>query len=230
MLLGIYSQIKDRVTTREVAEFYGIRVNRTGMVCCPFHNDRTPSMKIDKGFICFGCQEKGDVIRFVSKLYSLTPYEAAMKIIEDMKLEIDIDKKSQKGKPGIRQTVNRERTEHKLFDLALKRLYTVFSDYKQLLDKWITEYAPLTPEDELHPFFVESCHNRDQIEYLIDILTDGTNNEKANILIDNRKEIDGLEKRIKQIGSGNGERPARDISSDTAGDDDGRSQESSDNH
>ena len=39
------------VTTRQAAEHYGIRVNRNGMACCPFHNDKTPSMKLDLSLI-----------------------------------------------------------------------------------------------------------------------------------------------------------------------------------
>ena len=73
MLLGIYSQIKEQVSTREVAEYYGYKVSRKGMMRCPFHEDKTPSMKVDKNFVCFGCQEKGDVIRFASKLFGLPP-------------------------------------------------------------------------------------------------------------------------------------------------------------
>ena len=37
---------------------------------CPFHNEKTPSFKVDdkKGFYyCFGCNEKGDVLKFVQK-------------------------------------------------------------------------------------------------------------------------------------------------------------------
>ena len=81
--MGIYSEIKNQVTTRDAAVHYGYSVRRNGMMCCPFHNDRTPSMKVDTNFVCFGCQEKGDVIRFVGKLFSLTPFEAAQKIICD---------------------------------------------------------------------------------------------------------------------------------------------------
>lgn len=74
---GIYSQIKEQVSTRAVAEHYGYKVSRNGMMCCPFHKDKTPSMKVDQNFICFGCQEKGDVIDFAAKLFGLPPYEAA---------------------------------------------------------------------------------------------------------------------------------------------------------
>ncbi|MBR2597364.1 MAG: hypothetical protein IKE09_02315 [Clostridiales bacterium] len=53
-----FKYIKSAVTTREAAEFYGLQVRSNGMTCCPFHDDQTPSMKVDKIFYCFGCQEK----------------------------------------------------------------------------------------------------------------------------------------------------------------------------
>lgn len=84
MYLGFYSQVKAQVSTREAAEHYGYKVGRNGMMKCPFHDDRSPSMKVDQNFICFGCQEKGDVVRFVSKLFDLQPYDAAVKLTEDM--------------------------------------------------------------------------------------------------------------------------------------------------
>ena len=73
--MGIYSEIKDQVSARDVAVHYGHKVSRQGMMLCPFHPDKTPSMKVDKNFICYGCQEKGDVIRFASKLFGLPPYD-----------------------------------------------------------------------------------------------------------------------------------------------------------
>ena len=58
--MNVFEAVKQSVTTRQAASFYGIRVGRNGMVCCPFHNDRTPSMKVDSRFYCFGCGASGD--------------------------------------------------------------------------------------------------------------------------------------------------------------------------
>ena len=69
--MNLFEAVKDAVPTRTAAEHYGIEVKRNGMACCPFHDDRTPSMKVDKRFHCFGCQEDGDVIDFVGKLGTL---------------------------------------------------------------------------------------------------------------------------------------------------------------
>ena len=81
--MGIYQVIKEQVTTREAAEYYGIPVNRNGMAKCIFHDDRNPSMKLDRRYHCFGCQADGDVIDFVGKMFGLTPYEAARKLVSD---------------------------------------------------------------------------------------------------------------------------------------------------
>ena len=44
--------IKDRLTMREVLLHYGYEPNRAKFICCPFHNERTPSMKIYEQEIC----------------------------------------------------------------------------------------------------------------------------------------------------------------------------------
>lgn len=66
--MNVFEAVKQAVTTRQAAECYGIRVNRAGKAKCPFHNDRTPSMKVDKRFHCFGCGADGDVIDFTAQL------------------------------------------------------------------------------------------------------------------------------------------------------------------
>ena len=62
--MNVFEAVKQSVTTRQAAEHYGIRVGRNGMACCPFHNDKTPSMKLDRRYHCFGCGADGDVIDF----------------------------------------------------------------------------------------------------------------------------------------------------------------------
>ena len=76
MAENVFEAVKQSVSTKEAAEFYGIKVSRTGMACCPFHDDKNPSMKVDQRFHCFGCGEDGDVIDFTAKLFDLSPKEA----------------------------------------------------------------------------------------------------------------------------------------------------------
>ena len=86
---NVFETVKQSITTREAAEHYGIEVKRNGMACCPFHDDRTPSMKLDRRFHCFGCGADGDVIDFAARLYNLSPKEAAEKLAQDFGLLYD---------------------------------------------------------------------------------------------------------------------------------------------
>ena len=47
--MTVFEAVKQTVTARQAAENYGIDVNRAGKAKCPFHNDRTPSMKTVPG-------------------------------------------------------------------------------------------------------------------------------------------------------------------------------------
>ena len=52
--MNVFEAVKQSVSTRQAAEHYGIRVGRNGMCVCPFHDDKNPSMKVDRRFHCFG--------------------------------------------------------------------------------------------------------------------------------------------------------------------------------
>lgn len=59
-------EIKQSVSMREVTERYGYHPNRAGFISCPFHKEKTASMKIYKdSYNCFGCGANGDVFSFV---------------------------------------------------------------------------------------------------------------------------------------------------------------------
>ena len=81
--MSVFDAVKRSVTTRQAAELYGYKPDRAGKICCPFHSDKHPSMKVDDRYYCFGCQATGDVIDFTAKLFSLTPMEAANKLAAD---------------------------------------------------------------------------------------------------------------------------------------------------
>ena len=82
--MDVFEAVKQAVTTRQAAEHYGIHVGRNGMACCPFHKDKTPSLKADRRFHCFGCQADGDVIDFAARLFDLSGVEAAKRLAADL--------------------------------------------------------------------------------------------------------------------------------------------------
>ena len=88
MQMNIFETVKAAVTVRQAAEHYGLKINRSGMICCPFHDDRHPSLKLNEDyFYCFGCGAKGDVIDFVARLLDLSAYEAAQRLAADFGLD-----------------------------------------------------------------------------------------------------------------------------------------------
>ena len=61
--MSLYQKIKSAITVRQVGEMYGMEPDRHGMVCCPFHSDSDPSMKLnDTYYYCFGCGAKANAI------------------------------------------------------------------------------------------------------------------------------------------------------------------------
>jgi len=67
---------------RYVREF--IELDRRGFCKCPFHNERTASFHAGKNlFYCFGCEEKGDTIKFIIKLKNFT-FKEAVKFINQI--------------------------------------------------------------------------------------------------------------------------------------------------
>ena len=53
--MNLFDTVKAAVTPRMAAERYGLPVRQGNMICCPFHDDRTPSMKLNEDyFYCFG--------------------------------------------------------------------------------------------------------------------------------------------------------------------------------
>lgn len=82
--MNLFEAVKAAVTPHMAAERYGLPVRQGNMICCPFHADRTPSMKLNEDyFYCFGCGASGDVIDLAARLFGLSGYDAAKKLAAD---------------------------------------------------------------------------------------------------------------------------------------------------
>ena len=190
MAENVFEAVKQSVSTREAAEFYGIKVSRTGMACCPFHDDKNPSMKVDQRFHCFGCGEDGDVIDFTAKLFDLSPKEAAEKLAQDFGLIYD-------SQAPPRRRYVQQKTEAQKFREDRQRCYRVLSDYYYLLKKWEADRSPRTPEEEPHPRFVEAIQKKAYVEYLLDLFLYESEEEQKAWIAEHTAEITHLERRLK---------------------------------
>ena len=190
MAENVFEAVKQSVSTREAAEFYGIKVRRNGMACCPFHDDKNPSMKVDQRFHCFGCGADGDVIDFTAKLFDLSPKEAAEKLAQDFGLIYD-------SQAPPRRRYVRQKTEAQKFREDRQQCYRVLSDYYYLLKKWEADHSPRTPEEKPHPRFVEAIHKKIYVEYLLDLFLYESEEEQKAWIAEHTAEITHLERRLK---------------------------------
>ena len=190
MAENVFEAVKQSVSTRDAAAFYGIEVKRNGMACCPFHDDKNPSMKVDQRFHCFGCGEDGDVIDFTAKLFNLSPKEAAEKLAQDFGLIYD-------SQAPPRRRYVRQKTEAQKFREDRQRCYRVLSDYYYLLKKWEADCSPRTPEEEPHPRFVEAIQKKTYVEYLLDLFLYESEEEQKAWIAEHTAEITHLERRLK---------------------------------
>ena len=172
--MNIFQTVKENVTVRQAAERYGLKVNKNGMVCCPFHDDRHPSMKVDKGFCCFACGAKGDVITFVADFFHLAPLEAAKKLAEDFQIPIFTDnaKKRNASKKKEKPKRTLHQTEQK-FEEWERESIRILSDYLHLLKKWKVSHAPKMSDGEWKAEFIEACQQTEKINYYLDLLVFG---------------------------------------------------------
>lgn len=172
------------------AERYGLPIQQGSMTRCPFHADRTPSMKLNEVyFYCFGCGASGDVIDLAAKLFGLSGYEAAKKLAADFGITGQ--------KPSVLAKLKRGKSQAELES----RSFRVLGDYLQILQDWKENCAPQSPEDAIDPRYTEACHMVERIENMLDILTCGTPQERGEVVADLQKDdrLMRMEARNRQI-------------------------------
>ena len=111
----IFSRIKEILPMQAVAERYGFEVSR-GVMLCPFHDDRKPSLKVypgSRGWYCWVCDEGGSVIDFVAKLFHLNARQAAVRLDNDFRLGLSTEKPDRRV---VNEWVEKRRREHAALD------------------------------------------------------------------------------------------------------------------
>jgi hypothetical protein len=200
--MNVFEEVKRTITARQAAERYGIKVYKHGMAICPFHNDKNPSMKVDKRYHCFACQADGDVIDLIAGLYNLSPKEATLKLAEDFGIPFSI------RVPSSPQWQSRKNTKYTTQTIVMPYEQTILkatipcfhllATYLYVLKYWQEHFAPKTRDEEWDFRFVEALQRKNHVEYLLDTLLWGTETEKILLLTDIGKEVNKYAQRIKE--------------------------------
>ena len=147
-------------------------------------------MKLNDDYLyCFGCGAKGDVIEFTSKLFGITAMEAAQKLRADFGVQED--------KPSILTKLNLYRTQADNERLCFR----VLREYLQILQDWKVRFSPQTLEDDPDDRFVEVCHMLECTQYMLDLLTIGSPEERTELVNDMMKDnkITLLQDHLREI-------------------------------
>ena len=185
--MNMFETVKSAVTMKQAAEHYGCKVNRGDMICCPFHDDRHPSMKLNRDyFYCFGCGATGDVIDFVARLFGLSSYEAAKKLAYDFGIDPD--------KPPAAMALKKPYPLARAFRNNEMHCQRVLCDYLHLLERWKVEYAPQLPEDNPDDRF-------EYVDHLLDVLMFAELEQRVKVVDMLLKDgtIAALEQRLKRL-------------------------------
>ena len=137
-------------------------VGRHGMARCPFHDDHSPSLKLDDRFYCFGCGASGDVIDFTARYFGISLQSAAEKLCRDYGLSSG-DPLQIQSRPNIR----------KFREDELLCIHTLGA-YRKLLEDWKERYAPQLDSDIWDLRFCEAMKALSTVDHLLDCQPIGT--------------------------------------------------------
>ena len=158
--MNVFENVKAAVSPRDAAEAYGLTVSRNGMTCCPFHEDRHPSLKLNEDyFFCFGCGASGDVIDFTARLFGISLKDAAQKLTADFGICSKLPVQS--GTPNCHAEPSHDRERLCIF---------VLREYLRHLRIWQLWYRPEKPGDPIHPRFAEAMKALPTVNHLMDCL------------------------------------------------------------
>ena len=198
--MNLFETVRTNVKAIDVVSMAGLKPNRSKMICCPFHNDKHPSMKVDRRYFCFGCGAKGDAIDFVSNYYGLSLKEAAEKIISDFGLTYHNIGYAE----GVRKPIAAKRSEYQIWAEKKQELFAYLSRLHEQLREMKMEYAPKDREDsEWSPLFVMAAKELTYVDYLYDYCMFEATEDELKLKIDEiTKEMEKIEKRMYDTESG----------------------------
>lgn len=166
----VNEQIKSAISVKEAAEHYGLKAGRNDVVCCPFHNDRGPSLKLnEKYFFCFGCGAKGDIFDFVMKLFNIPFDKAVERLCEDFSLPYgnctELTQSERNELLRRSQEVIERQKQKEAYRKQLLDEYFGLWDAFVALEYNTIKYAPRRGDTELHPLYKVAIDNLEAVRY-----------------------------------------------------------------
>lgn len=190
----MFEEIKERVDIEQAARFYGVEFARGHMAHCPLHVDNTPSMSFHGGrFKCFSCGEGGDVIDLVAALTGLSIKDAAVRISADFGLGLEHARRPTQRE---RSAAEREREKRQAFSQWWHGAYNILARYRRYLAMCREGFRPRSPgEDTIGDFYI-ALKELDIVDYLLDLLSSGTDEDRVFVYRNYGNEVRELAKKF----------------------------------
>lgn len=162
-------EISGRLTMTDIILRYTDRQPRKGRIPCPFHDGKDYNLSFnDQVFQCFVCERKGNIFRFVMDLFNLDFLQAVQKLQYDFNIGTPPNdlRAKRKARAADQDRLRERRRQEREAEEAARyhgRLELIWACYDEILRK----YAPKSPDEELHPHYIEALHNIKYYEYLL---------------------------------------------------------------
>ena len=199
---SIFESVKQSVGLHQAASFYGIHPTRNGKALCPFHPDHYPSLQLyNDHYHCYSCGAHGDVVSLVADLFHLTPYDAAVKLSEDLCINIDTDSLTDSIPVACSGPIPSVSADKRSASLPIptaekdllgrrKRFYFAYCRYADKLRHWLRLAAP-KPGEIPSDAFRTVCMELLMAEQCLDILHPGSSFSDRDIEeLVNQKEME----------------------------------------
>lgn len=168
--MSIAERIKLTLTMDEVARHYGFEPNRAGFIPCPFHHEKTASLKIypeSRGWYCFGCGSGGTIIDFVARLFNITARQAIVRLNNDFGLGLV----AEKANPMEVDRLRRERREKEAERAKFEEEYQQKTDtYRRLWAAKLNK-VPKDPNEPIDDEYIEACKELAKLDYYFETTT-----------------------------------------------------------
>jgi len=171
MTADIAADIKRLVSVRQAAEHYGFTPDRAGYICCPFHAEKTASLKLyddEGGFCCFGCGARGSVIDFVMKLFDIGFRQAILRLDMDFSLNLTGARPDHTARSRILEERRREQERRRNLEAEIRAL----SAEHLRLHQNMMRRRPSGPEEDFDPLYAEAVKRLPVVQYYLEALED----------------------------------------------------------
>lgn len=189
----MFEQIKERVDIEQAARFYGVAFARGHMAHCPFHTDNTPSMSFRNGrFKCFSCGEGGDVIDLAAALTGLSLSDAAKRLCADFGLALGKGRMTRQE----RSKAEKDREKRSAFEQWWRGAHNVLARWRRYLAFCREGFRPRAPGEETVGDFYTALRELDTVDYLLDLLSFGTTEDRVFVYQHYGNEVRELAKKF----------------------------------